>query len=318
MKAVLLDEARFLKGLELPKPERVSQYLTFRKTPQDNKIIIERCQDADVIISGSLRIEREVIESLPNLKLIQLTSSGMNAVDHKACQDNHVELYNAAAFATKSVPEHTFMLMLNAMRSGVHYHNTVVDGSWRKAGSKETKALPTIDIEDQILGIIGVGTVGKRVSEIAQVFGMTVLWAEHQGKAPRNKDYTDFDTVLAASNVISLHCPLTEETKHLINAESLAKMSKKPLVVNMARGGVVESKAMAEAVQNNQVLGYATDVFEKEPIAEDDPLLTLAKQRHPHVVFSPHVGANSKNAQHKLWEIVQQQVNEFIENYKNS
>ncbi len=317
MKAVLLDEARFLEGLELPMPERVSQYVTFKRTPNDQKVIIERCRDADIIISGSLKIGRDIIESLPQLKLLQLTSSGMNAVDHKACKDNNVELLNVPEFAAKSVPEHTFMLMLSAMRSGVHYHNTVVDGSWRKDGSAKTKTLPTIDIEDQTLGIIGVGTIGKRVTEIARAFGMTVLWAEHQGKTPRSEDYTDFDTVLAASDIISLHCPLTKDTRHLINGDTLAKMSKQPLIVNVARGAVVESKAMAEAVQNEQVLGYATDVFEEEPIAKDDPLLKLAEQQHPHVVFSPHVAANSKNSQHKLWEIVREQVNSFIDNYQH-
>lgn len=316
MKAVLLDESRFLEGLELPMPEGVSDYITFKKTPQNNRVIIERCQDADIIISGSLRIEREVIESLPNLKLLQLTSSGMNAVDVDACKENNVELYNVPGFAAKSVPEHTFMLILSALRAGVHYHNKVVDGSWRKAGSSEINAAPMLDVEDQTLGIIGVGAIGKRVTQIAQAFGMTVLWAEHQGKESRSSDYTDFDTVLAASDIISLHCPLTEETKHLINKDTLAKMNKKPLIVNVARGGVVESKAMAKAVQDNQVIGYATDVFEKEPLAEDDPLLKLAEQHHPRMIFSPHVASGSKNAQHKLWEIVRHQVNEFINNYK--
>ena len=103
MKAVLLDESRFLEGLELPMPEGVSDYITFKKTLQNNKVIIERCQDADIIISGSLRIEREVIESLPNLKLLQLTSSGMNAVDIEACKENNVELYNVPGFAAKSI-----------------------------------------------------------------------------------------------------------------------------------------------------------------------------------------------------------------------
>lgn len=318
MKAVLLDEARFLEGLELPKPEKVSEYVTFEKTPQNNKIIIERCQDADIMISGTLRIEGEVIEALPKLKLIQLSSSGMNTVDQEACKNNKVELYNASAFAAKAVPEHTFMLMLNALRAGIHYHNKVVDGSWRAARSAQINQAPMIDIEGLTLGIIGVGTVGKRVSEIAQAFGMTVLWAEHQGKKPRNRDYTDFEMVLAAADVISLHCPLTPETKHLINADTLAKMSKKPLVVNVARGAVVDSKAMARAVEDHQVLGYASDVFEKEPIATDDPLLKLVKQQHPRVIFSPHIASGSKNAHHKLWQIVTEQINDFIDSYSDS
>ena len=317
MKAVLLDASRFLEGLELPMPKGVNDYLTFKKTPQDNKVIIERCQGADIIITGSLRIEREVIESLPNLKLLQLTSSGMNSVDIKACKENNVELLNAPGFAAKSIPEHTFMLMLNALRAGVHYHTQVVDGSWLKEDSSNINATPMLDVEDQTLGIIGVGVIGKRVSQIAQAFGMTVLWSEHKGRAPRNNDYTDFDTVLAASDIISLHCPLTEDTRHLINADSLAKMTKKPLIVNVARGAVVESQAMADAIKNNQVLGYATDVFEEEPLTKDDPLFKLAQQQHPRVIFSPHVASGSKNAQYKLWEIVREQVGAFINSYNH-
>ena len=170
--------------------------------------------------------------------------------------------------------------------------------------------IPLIDLEDKTLGIIGVGTIGKRVTEIAKAFGMKVLWAEHQGKAPRNEDYTDFDTVLETSDVISLHCPLTEQTQHLINQDTLAKMKKKPLLVNVARGGVVDSQALSDAVKNDQIMGYATDVFEQEPTTKDDPLLQLAD--HPRVIFSPHNAWGSKAAQEKLWDILSGQVSDFI------
>jgi len=314
MKAVFLDRGTFLDCVDLPAPAGVNYYETYDSTPQDDAIILDRCQDADIIIANKVKIGRNVIEQLPKLKLIQLTATGINNVDQTACKDNDVLLYNIAGYAIKSVPEHTFMLMLNGMRAGLHYHNKVVDGSWQQDGNFCLLDEPLLDLEDKTLGIIGVGTIGKRVTEIARVFGMTVLWAEHQGRTPRNSDYTDFDEVLARADVLSLHCPLTEATEHLINAETLSKMEQQPLIVNVARGGVVDTAALVAAINAEQILGYATDVFEQEPISDDDPLLTLAD--HPRVVFSPHNAWGSIAAQEKLWAILSKQVQDFVATVK--
>lgn len=310
MKAVFLDRGTFLDSVELPAPPGVSDYQIFDHTPQDDAIIIERCQDAEIIIGNKVQITRQVIEQLPNLKLIQLTATGINNVDKAACDDNGITLYNVAGYAIKSVPEHTFMLMLAAMRAGFHYQQKVLDGTWRDDGNFCLLDIPLMDLEDKTLGIIGAGTIGKRVSEIAQAFGMTVLWAEHQGRKPRNNNYTDFEVVLASADVISLHCPLTDQTEQLINHSTLSKMSKQPLIVNVARGGIVDSQALVDAINAEQILGYATDVFEQEPIAEDDPLLSLAD--HPRVIFSPHNAWGSIAAQQQLWKILSQQVSDFI------
>ena len=310
MKAVFLDRGTFLDSVDLPAPEGISDYQIFESTPQDDDTIIERCQDADILITNKVKITRSIIEQLPNLKLIQLTATGMNNVDQDACEAQDITVYNVAGYAVKSVPEHTFMLMLNAMRAGLYYHNKVVDGSWQQDGRFCLLDIPLIDLEGKTLGIIGIGTIGERVSEIAQVFGMNVLWAEHQGREPRDSNYTAFDEVLARSEVISLHCPLTEATEHLINADTLSQMQRQPIIVNAARGAIVDSQALVDAINDEQILGYATDVFEQEPIAEDDPLLSLSG--HPRVVFSPHNAWGSVAAQEKLWQILSKQVSEFI------
>lgn len=312
MKAVLLDEERFAQEIELTTPEKLSELIRYRGTPQDNSVIIERCQDADIMIVGSLRIEREVIESLPNLKLIHLTSVGTNQVDIEACDDNNVKVLNSPGFATATVAEHTFMLLLNAMRAGVNYHNKVMDGSWKQKGRAGVVQADVIDLEGLTLGLIGLGDIGKRVSKIAEAYGMKVLWAERKGNKPRNSDYTDFETVLAQSDVLSLHCPLTKETKHLIDADAITKMTKNPVVVNVARGQVVDTQAMAQAIKDEKVSGFATDVFEQEPADDSDPIVQLAKQSHPRVILSPHIGAGSKASQVKLWQVLTQQINEFV------
>ena len=308
MQAVFLDKGTFSDNVDLPAPTGVTDYITYNDTPR--ALIIERCQNADIIITNKVQISAEVIANLPKLKLIQLTATGMNNVDQEACAAHNVTLYNVAGYAVKSVPEHTFMLMLNAMRAGLHYHNKVIDGTWVEDGNFCLLDVPLIDLEDKTLGIIGIGTIGKRVTDIARAFGMTVLWAEHQGRTPRNDDYTAFDEVLACADVISLHCPLNDATKHLINKDTLAKMTKKPLLINVARGGIVDSQALTDAIHSEQILGYGSDVFEQEPIAEDDPLLSLGE--HPRVIFSPHNAWGSKSAQETLWQMLSKQVSDFI------
>lgn len=313
MQAVFLDKGTFSDGIDLPAPIGVSDYLTYNDTPKDTNVIVERCKDADIIITNKVQIGAEVIARLPKLKLIQLTATGMNNVDQDACDKHNVALYNIAGYAVKSVPEHTFMLMLTAMRAGIHYHQKVADGTWLANGNFCLLDIPLIDLENKTLGVIGVGTIGKRVSDIARAFGMTVLWAEHQGCAPRSDDYTAFDEVLARADVITLHCPLNDKTQHLINQDTLAKMTKQPLIVNVARGGIVDSHALTDAINSEQIIGYASDVFEQEPITADDPLLTLAN--HPRVVFSPHNAWGSKSAQETLWQMLSQQVADFIKAY---
>lgn len=316
MQAVFLDKGTFSDGVDLPAPTGISDYVIYDDTPKDNEVILARCKDADIIITNKVQIDADVISKLPNLKLIQLTATGMNNVDQEACVEHNVALYNVAGYAVKSVPEHTFMLMLTAMRAGIYYHQKVADGTWQANGNFCLLDIPLIDLEDKTLGIIGVGTIGKRVTEIARAFGMTVLWAEHQERTPRSDDYTAFDEVLARADVLSLHCPLNEQTQHLINADTLAKMTKQPLIVNVARGGVVDSQALTDAINNEQIIGYASDVFEQEPIVKDDPLLTLAN--HPRVIFSPHNAWGSKSAQETLWQMLSNQVADFIDSHQNS
>lgn len=313
MKAVFLDRGTFSKDIDLPAPAGVTDYVTYDDTPADSDLIIERCQGAEIIFTNKVQINAEVIAKLPKLKLIQLTATGMNNVDQEACKEHNVTLYNVAGYAVKSVPEHTFMLMLNAMRAGIHYHQKVADGTWQDNGNFCLLDISLVDLEEKTLGIIGVGTIGKRVTDIARAFGMKVLWAEHQGRIPRNDDYTAFDEVLATADVISLHCPLNEDTKHLINQDTLAKMAKKPLLVNVARGGIVDSQALTDAINNEQIIGYASDVFEQEPITNDDPLLSISD--HPRVIFSPHNAWGSKSAQETLWQILSKQVTDFIDNH---
>lgn len=310
MKAVFLDRATFSDNVALPAPDGIDDYTVYDSTPQDDDIIVERCIHADIIITNKVILNRAVIDRLPNLKLIQLTATGMNNVDMTACDERGIAVKNVAGYSVDSVPEHTFMLMLTAMRAGVHYHRQATDGTWQADGRFCLLDTPIFDLAGRTLGIVGKGAIGQKVGQIATAFGMNVLYAERAGKPPRDDSYTAFDDVLARSDVISLHCPLTDDTHHLIDDETIGKMGKTPLIINVARGAVVDSGAVVRALANDLILGYATDVFEQEPPPADETLLAL--HNHPRVIITPHNAWASHSAQSRLWGILCKQVSEFV------
>lgn len=310
MKAVFLDAATFSRQAHLPAPDGISDYQVFDHTANDASLIIERCIDADIIITNKVILDRQIIEALPKLKLIQLTATGMNNVDQAACQDAGIALYNVEGYSVNSVPEHTLMMMLSVMRAAKHYHQVATDGTWQADGRFCLLDEPLLDLAGQTLGIIGAGSIGRRVGKLAQAFGMNVLYAERRGNAPRDASYTAFETVLADSHIISLHCPLTEDTERLINDQTIALMQKTPLIVNVARGAVVDGSSIVRALQSGQIFGYASDVFDHEPFDAADPLLSIMD--HPRVLYTPHNAWGSLAAQHKLWQILSAQVSKFI------
>lgn len=225
MKAVFLDHATFSSKAHLPTPDGITDYQIYDSTPNDPAIIIERCQNAQIIITNKVVLTRQIIEQLPALKLIQLTATGMNNIDKTACDEHGIALYNVAGYSTDTVPEHTFMLMLGAMRAGVYYHQSATNGSWQADGRFCLLDTPIFDLAGRTLGIIGKGAIGQKVGQIATAFGMNIMYADRQGKTPR-EGYVAFDDMLAQSDVISLHCPLTDETHHIINDTTIAKMQK--------------------------------------------------------------------------------------------
>lgn len=307
MKAVFLDQDTF--SIPLQKPTALEKMVSHARTAQDDELIISRCQDADIIITNKVIINANIINRLPKLKLIHITATGINNVDLKACHEHGIVVKNVAGYSAQSVAEHTLMFMLTAMRAGKHYHTQATDGTWQADGKFCLLDTPILDLAGRTLGIIGKGAIGSQVGQMATAFGMNVLYAERQGKAVRN-GYTAFDDVLKRADVLSLHCPLTDETHHLINKNTLAKLGKKPLIINVARGGVVDGSAIVQALNDGQILGYCTDVFEQEPPQDNESLLTL--KNHPRVFFTPHNAWASVQAQTRLWAILCEQVNDFV------
>ena len=312
MKAVFLDRNTFSPTIELPAPAGVTDWQVFEATANDTATVVARLQGAQIAITNKVLMTHEILAQLPDLRLIQVAATGINNIDAEACKTHGVQLYNVAGYSTTTVPEHTFAMMLAAMRGLLPYHQAVVDGSWRQDGRFCLNELPILDLRGKTLGIVGIGNIGKRVTEIARVFGMNVLWAERRHATPRSPQYTPFDEVFATSDIISLHCPLNDASHHLLNAETLALCARTPLILNMARGPVADAAAVADALNSGKILGYASDVFAEEPPPADDPLLSL--RGHPRVIYTPHNAWASVGAQQELWRILMQQVSDFIQN----
>ncbi|UNU73987.1 D-2-hydroxyacid dehydrogenase [Moraxella nasovis] len=308
MKAVFLDAATFSSQVDLSLPKCITDYERYDSTKTDQ--IIDRCYDADIIITNKVVITADIISKLPKLKLIHVTATGVNNIDVKACDECGITVKNVAGYSVKSVPEHTFMLLLNIMRAARHYHQKATDGTWQADGRFCLLDEPIFDLSGKTIGIIGSGNIGRQVGKIAAAFGMTVLFAERRGRVPRSKEYSDFYTVLQTADVLSLHCPLTDDTYHLISNDTLEQMHKKPVIINVARGDIVDSHAIVHAITTGQITGYATDVFPHEPFNDDEPLLNL--KDHPRVFFTPHNAWGSLNAQRTLWGILCRQIDEFI------
>lgn len=309
MRAVFLDAATF--SVDLPRPNGLTQWTVYDYTPNNPNVIVSRCMEYDIIVTNKIPISQTVLARLPTLKLIQVTATGLNNIDLVACKARGVLVYNVANYSKNSVPEHTLMLMLTAMRAGMYYHGAVFS-DWHKNGQFCMHDTAIFDLAGKTLGIIGAGNIGQQVGRLALAFGMQVLWAERINTAPRDARYTPFETVLAKADVISIHCALTPDTHHLINQDTLAKMHQKPLIINMARGAIVCSQDIVTAVQNQQILGYATDVFVDEPPKKDDPLLSL--RHHPRVFFTPHNAWASQQSQMNLWSIACRQIEAFVQN----
>ena len=210
MKAVFLDRNTFSPSIDLPAPEGVSDWQVFDATPNDTATVVERLCGAQIAISNKVLLTRDIIAQSPELKLIQVAATGVNNVDAEACKAHGVQLANVAGYSTTSVAEHTFAVILAALRGLIPYHQAVIDGDWQRDGRFCLNELPIIDLAGKTLGLVGVGNIGRRVSEIARAFGMEVLWAERRGAAPRSPDYTPFAEVFAHADIISLHCPLND------------------------------------------------------------------------------------------------------------
>jgi glycerate dehydrogenase len=259
--------------------------------------IVSRLEPATVAIINKVRLNDAVLAQLPSLKLIAMCATGYDGIDIDACRRRGIAVANIRNYAIHTVPEHVFALVLALRRNLLAYQQEIEQGAWQKS---EQFCLFTHDIGElfhSTMGIIGEGAIGQATAAIARGFGMRVLFAYHP--SPRKKDLvlTPLDQVLAESDVVSLHCPLLPTTRNLIGIEELRKMKRSALLINTARGGLVDETALVQALDQGLIAGAGFDVLTVEPPVNGNPLLEL---RRPNFILTPHVAWASAGAMQTL------------------
>jgi len=253
-----------------------------------------RIRDAEVILVNKVRLDADVLGSAAALKFIGLTATGTDNVDLDYARGHGIAVCNLVGYCTQSVVEHVFAMLLNLGHSIPAYQQLVKDGAWARGDNFCKLDFPLRQLSAMTIGIVGYGVLGKAVAAIAQQFGMHVLLSRRRGvEANENDGRHDFDDVLRQADVVTLHCPLTDATRHLIDAESLKMMKPDSILINTARGGLVDSAALAEALTNGVIGAAAIDVLPQEPPVDGDPLLDYAGDN---LIVTPHIAWATREA----------------------
>ena len=277
----------------------------------DIDLIVQKSKDADAIIINKTPISRKALDKLPNLKYIGLLATGYNVVDIDAAKEKGITVTNVPTYGTDSVAQMTFALLLE-LTNNVGIHNAAVKaGKWSKSPDWCFWESPLIQLSGKTLGIIGYGRIGQSVGKIAQAFGMKVIaMANNPRKELENKDmkYVELDELLGNSDFISLHCPLTDETKGIINKKSIHKMKSNVMIINTSRGGLIVEDDLADALNRERIAGAALDVVSVEPIKPDNPLL-----KAKNCILTPHISWAPIESRERLMNIA---VNNLVEYLK--
>jgi glycerate dehydrogenase len=309
MNIVFLDASTLHSGeLDLSPIESLGQLTCYPVSSESE--VKERIQEADVVITNKALMTAENIASAPQLKLIVSCATGVNQIDLEAAREHQLTVSNVAGYSTPSVAQHVFTYILNFATQIPQFNSESRD--WPNFPTFTSLAHPCFDIEGKTLGIVGMGTIGEAVAKIGLAFGMNVqvLGRENSSNSrmpdlPR-KGYADF---YSTSDFISLHCPLTPETQHCINAETLSIMKANAFLINTGRGPLINEQALADALDKKLIAGAALDVLSTEPPAPDNPLITC---QHPQLVITPHTAWSTIEARKRLLEGVTQNIASFI------
>lgn len=289
LQLVFLDEYT-LGGADLARLRALGDYTGYENTPSAE--VVERCREADVVITNKVVIDGEKMKALPRLKLICVAATGMNNIDLDAARDLGIEVRNAAGYSTHAVAETTLGAAIGLRRNVVWYDRYVKSGDYTAAGRQFHFHRPNHELYGSRWGIVGLGTIGREVARLATAFGCEVRYTSTSGIA-RKEDYpaVTLSELLAWADTVSIHAPLNDRTRGLIGSAALAEMKSSAILINVARGGIVDETALAAALDEGRIAGAALDVFTKEPPAADNPLLHLREPDRllasPHNAWSP-------------------------------
>jgi glycerate dehydrogenase len=271
--------------------------------------VFERLRDATVAVVNKLPMRAEPLGRLPGLRLIAVAATGTDNIDLEFCRARGIEVRNVRGYARETLPEHVLMLALALSRNLFGFQKDVRAGAWQRA---EQFCLHTREIRDlhgSTLGLVGYGTLGRGVERLARAFGMEVLISEHKGAAELREGRTAFEEVLRRSDVLTLHVPLKPDTRNLVGREELSLMKNTALLINCARGGVVDEAALADALRAGRLGGAGVDVLSKEPPDAGNPLLDASL---PNLLITPHVAWAGRRAQQALADQLVDNIEDFV------
>ena len=305
---VFLDRATIAPQIRVRPPSFAHELIEHAETRAGQ--VLERLAGATIAITNKAPISAATLAQLPALKLIAVAATGTDCVDKAACAGRGVVVSNIRGYAINTVPEHTFALILALRRSVVAYRESVLAGRWQQAGQFCFFDHPIRDLHGARLGIVGEGVLGQRVAELGKAFGMQPMFAAHKGRSGLGPLYTPWQEVLETSDVITLHSPLTPETRGMIGIAEFQAMKRKPLIVNTARGGLVDEAALVRALDEGLIAGAGFDVVDGEPPKPDNPLWRAASR--PNVILTPHVAWASDEAQQTLADQLVDNIENFV------
>ncbi len=304
MKAVFLD-TEGLDDLSISTlKQECSSLQLFRTTAPEE--VIERIAGSELIILNKVKISHQHLAAAPSVRLICIVATGTDIVDLQGASVLGVTTCNCQSYGTDSVVQHVFSLMLALHTNLLSYHAAVQAGRWQNASQFCFLDYPIIELKGRTLGIVGYGTLGRGIADIARAFGMKVVIARRPGNPP--DDRPPLEEMLAEVDVLTLHCPLTDQTRNLIDAQALALMKPTSFLINCARGGIVDEAALLEALQTKKIAGAAVDVLTVEPPKESNPLL---EAKLPNLIITPHIAWASKQARQRIIDQTVENIQAF-------
>jgi glycerate dehydrogenase len=271
--------------------------------------VVARLERATIAVVNKTALRADTIGKLPALKLVAVAATGTDNIDVAACRERRIVVSNIRNYAVHTVPEHAFALILALRRNLMAYREDVARGLWQKSEQFCLSGHPIRDLHGATLGIFGEGSLGQGVASLARAFGMRVLFADHAPPKAAGVQFTPADRVLAQADIVSLHLPVTPQTRNMIGAGELARMKRGALLINTARGGLVDENALADALRQGIIAGAGFDVLSTEPPVMGNPLLA---GDIPNFILTPHVAWASKEAMQALADQLMENVEAFV------
>ena len=264
--------------------------------------VVEHASDADILVLSKVVIDRDTLKACPEVKHIAVAATGYNVIDINACNELGVSVSNIPSYAGTTVPEHVISLALTLRRELIHYRQLVIDGVWQQNEGFCVFDKPVNDLARSTLGIIGFGELGQATAKLAQTLGMRVIFSARRDIESGIAKQVSFDELIETADIISLHCSLNDSTHNLIDQAELERIQNHAILINTARGGIVNEPALVQAIRQKKIGGAGVDVLVEEPPADDSPLLSIA--HHSNVIITPHTAWISEQAMQHLADVL--------------